>query len=285
MAFTIPVVLVHGAWHGSWCWSLVTEQLAARGVASVAVDLDGHGLKSRSPRSRWGRPFISGEFAVEPSPVAEITASSAAATLVEQVRRIGQGRPCLVVAHSMGGTVATAAAEQAPELFAELMYVAAFAPVNGQPTVQYTLMPQNTGEQVACGLSTDPALVGALRYDTGDSERRAAIRNAFYNEDVDEVIAEAAVSLLSADAPAGVFGETITVTAGRYGSIPHSYVVCTRDNAVRPELQRLIVKEIDSISARPTTVTTLDSSHSPFFSQPAALADIICSAHAALPGA
>jgi pimeloyl-ACP methyl ester carboxylesterase len=52
-----PVVLVHGFWHGPWCWSLVTEELAARGIPSVAVDLDGHGLKSRSPSSRWERPF------------------------------------------------------------------------------------------------------------------------------------------------------------------------------------------------------------------------------------
>src|SRR3954469_20951135 len=160
MQSTTPVVLVHGFWHGSWCWSPVSEQLASRGVASVAVDLDGHGLKSRSPRSRWQRPFDSVAFATEPSPVAGITASSAAASLVEQIRRIGNGRPCVVVAHSMGGTVATAAAEQAPELFAELMYVTAFAPVSGLPAAHYVTVPENAGELVASGLSADPAVVG-----------------------------------------------------------------------------------------------------------------------------
>ncbi|MET7680394.1 alpha/beta hydrolase [Streptomyces sp. NPDC005423] len=276
-----PVVLVHGFWHGSWCWSPVTEQLAARGVAAVAVDLDGHGLKSRSPGSRWGRPFVSAEFAVEPSPVAGVTASSAAASLVEQVRRIGNGRPCLVVAHSMGGVVATAAAELAPELFAGLMYVSAFAPVNGMPAGQYTFLPESAGEQVASNLAADPASVGALRYDTGDSLRRAAIRSTFYNDDVDEATAEAAISLLTADAPAGIAGESFTVTAERYGSVPHSYVICTRDNAVRPALQRLIVGEIDAVSARPTAVVELDSSHSPFLSQPSVLADLITSTHEA----
>ncbi|CDR13767.1 alpha/beta hydrolase [Streptomyces iranensis] len=282
MEATTPVVLVHGFWHGSWCWSLVGEQLASRGVASVAVDLDGHGLKSRSPRSRWGRPFDAEAFAVEPSPVAGITASSAAASLVEQVRRIGSGRPCLVVAHSMGGTVATAAAEQAPELFAELMYVTAFAPVSGAPTAQYLRMPENAGEMVASGLSADPASVGALRYDTGDSDRRAVIRETFYNDVTDEVTAEAAISLLTTDAPAGVPSEPITVTAERYGSIPHSYVVCTRDNAIRPTLQRLMIREIDAISAQPTTVVEMDSSHSPFLSRPTALADVIHVAHRAI---
>ncbi|WP_316742240.1 alpha/beta hydrolase [Streptomyces sp. MK7] len=277
-----PVVLVHGFWHGSWCWGLVSEQLAARGVASVAVDLDGHGLKSRSPRARWRRPFDSGAFAAEPSPVSGITASSAAASLVEQVRRIGHGRPCLVVAHSMGGTVATAAAEQAPELFGEIMYVAAFAPVGGLPTAQYISMPENAGELVASGLSADPAAVGALRYDTGDTDRRAAIREAFYNDDIDGPTAEAAISLLTPDAPAGIALEPITVTAERYGSIPHSYVVCTRDNAIRPKLQRLMVREIDAVSARPTTVVEIDSSHSPFLSQPTRLADVIQVAHTAI---
>ncbi|MGW1527008.1 alpha/beta fold hydrolase [Streptomyces sp. NPDC001588] len=281
MQAATPVVLVHGFWHGSWCWSLVSEQLASRGVASVAVDLDGHGLKSRSPRSRWRRPFDPGAFAVEPSPVAGITASSAAASLVEQVRRVGHGWPCLVVAHSMGGTVATAAAEQAPELFAELMYLAAFAPVGGMPTAHYIGLPANAGELVANGLSADPASVGALRFDTGDSDRWAAIREAFYNDDIDRPTVEAAISMLTPDAPAGIASEPVTVTAERYGAVPHSYVVCARDNAIRPALQRLMIGEIDAISAEPTTVVEFDSSHSPFLSQPAALAEVIQAAHMA----
>ncbi|MGW7255869.1 alpha/beta fold hydrolase [Streptomyces sp. NPDC054834] len=134
---------------------------------------------------------------------------------------------------------------------------------------------------VASGLSADPGSVGALRYDTGDNDRRVAIREAFYNDDIEEATAEAALSLLTADAPAGVAFEPITVTAERYGSIPHTYVVCARDNAIRPRLQRLMVREIDAISAQPTTVVEIDSSHSPFLSQPSTLADVIQVAHSA----
>jgi pimeloyl-ACP methyl ester carboxylesterase len=68
------VILVHGFWHGSWCWSLVAEQLAASGIPSVAVDLDGHGLTSRSPASRWRRPFDPAAIAGEPSGTSAITA-------------------------------------------------------------------------------------------------------------------------------------------------------------------------------------------------------------------
>ena len=74
----------------------------------MPVDLEGHGLKNRSPISRWSRPFDPAAYAAEPSGVAGITASSAAVTLVRQIRMIGGGDPCVVVGHSMGGTVATA---------------------------------------------------------------------------------------------------------------------------------------------------------------------------------
>ncbi|WTO18413.1 hypothetical protein OHN99_33430 [Streptomyces jietaisiensis] len=76
--------------------------------------------------------------------------------------------------------------------------------------------------------------------------------------------------------------EPIEVTTGRYGSIPHSYLVRARDNAVRPALQRLMVREIDAVSARPTGVVEIDSSHSPFLSPPATLAEVIEAAHTAL---
>ena len=246
------VTLVHGFWHGSWCWSLVTDQLAGRGVQSVAVDMDGHGLKSRYPRSRWGRPFDPAAFAVEPSPVAGVTASSAAETLVGQLKVIGGGEPCVVVAHSMGGVVATAAAELAPELFAHLVYVAAFAPVRGLPAGAYIASPENEGSLIPDLLRADPAVTGALRIDAGDRGCHDSIRAAFYG-DVDEVTAAAAIALLSTDAPAGAPAEAFTVTDGRYGAVPHTYVTCTRDNTVPIALQRRFITEIDAVSQAPTT--------------------------------
>ena len=37
------VVLVHGAWHGAWCWEPAIAALAAAGVTALAIDLPGHG--------------------------------------------------------------------------------------------------------------------------------------------------------------------------------------------------------------------------------------------------
>ena len=271
------VILVHGFWHGSWCWSLVAEQLTRRGVQSVAVDMDGHGLKSQSPRSRWARPFDPAAFAAEPSPVTGVTASSAAETLVGQLTAIGGGEACVVVAHSMGGVVATAAAELAPELFAHLVYVTAFAPVSGLPAGAYIASPENDGSMVPGLLSADPAVIGALRIDTGDRGRHPAIREAFYG-DVDEDTATAAIALLGPDAPAGVPAQSFPVTRGRYGAIPHTYVTCAKDNTIPIPLQRRFITEINAISRTPTTVVELDRSHSPFLSRPAPLAAAIAEA-------
>jgi pimeloyl-ACP methyl ester carboxylesterase len=245
-------------------------------LRSVAVDLDGHGLKARPPRSKWDRPWDAEAFATEPSRVAEVTALSAAATLAKQIRRIGGGRPCLVVAHSMGGAVATAAAEAAPELFAGLVYVCAYAPVSGLPAAAYETSPENAGEMTHELLGADPSKIGGARIDTGDVSRHDLIRETFYN-DLDVDTATAAISLLSTDGPVGLATTAFKVTKARYGAIPHAYVMSTRDNVVRNTLQHRLVKEIDAVSARPTVVTELDSSHSPFLSQPAALAEFIAS--------
>ena len=39
MSEPATVVLVHGAWHGAWCWEKVVPLLEAAGVPAVAVDL------------------------------------------------------------------------------------------------------------------------------------------------------------------------------------------------------------------------------------------------------
>lgn len=238
------VILVHGFWHGTWCWSPVTARLAALGVPSVAVDLEGHGLRAK----RAGNPVD---------------------TLIEDIRLIGGGEPCVVVAHSMAGAVATIAAEREPALFEHLMFVAAFAPVTG-PVIDYFMSPENAGEMVNRLLSGDPAETGVMRV-AADPEQ---IRETFYH-DVDPDISDAAMGLLTADAPAAITVADPAVTRYRFGRVPHSYVVCAKDNTVPAALQRRFVRDLDEVSAAPTTVVELDSAHSPFLSHPDELAAAI----------
>jgi pimeloyl-ACP methyl ester carboxylesterase len=270
------VILLHGAWHGAWCWTPITARLAARGIPSVAVDLEGHGLLARSPEARWTRPFDPAAFATEPSPLASITASSAAELLIEQIRTIGGGEPCVVVAHSMGGVVATAAAERAPELFDHLVYVAAMAPVSGRPTAGYFALPENATSRMAPIFAADPSVVGALRVDGGDRSVHPHLRDAFCNG-IDPATADAAIALLTTDFPMGIAAEVLPMTSSRYGVVPHSYVLCERDHSIPADLQRLLIREIDAASAAPTKVFELDAPHSPFLSHPDELAEAIAS--------
>lgn len=48
-------VLLPGFWHGTWCWSQVTPELARLQIPAVAVDLQGQGLQGSSPSARWSR--------------------------------------------------------------------------------------------------------------------------------------------------------------------------------------------------------------------------------------
>ncbi|MEU7873119.1 hypothetical protein [Dactylosporangium sp. NPDC049140] len=64
----------------------------------------------------------------------------------------------------------------------------------------------------------------------------------------------------------GIPGEAFPVTRERFGSVPRSCVVCTRDNAIRPALQHRFVREIDAVSMSQTKVFELEASHLPFLS-------------------
>jgi alpha-beta hydrolase superfamily lysophospholipase len=81
-----PVLLVHGAWHGAWCWEWhMLPWLAQHGHDTYALDLRGHG-RSANPRS------------LRRTSLADYVEDVAAA-----VARIG--RPPVIVGHSMGGLV------------------------------------------------------------------------------------------------------------------------------------------------------------------------------------
>jgi hypothetical protein len=60
--------------------------------------------------------------------------------------------------------------------------------------------------------------------------------------------------------PISISTTPLTLTDERYGSVPRWYIECTHDNAVRINLQRLMVKKT------PCKVITMECGHSPFFS-------------------
>jgi pimeloyl-ACP methyl ester carboxylesterase len=49
---THTVVLVHGAWHGAWCWDKVVAGLSAQRVPTIAVELPFDGIESDAAEAR-----------------------------------------------------------------------------------------------------------------------------------------------------------------------------------------------------------------------------------------
>jgi pimeloyl-ACP methyl ester carboxylesterase len=242
-----PLLFVHGFWHGSWCWSEVIARVAGAGRPALAVDMAGHGLRARRPECLTRRPFAPERLATEASPVADVGLDQAGDLLVSQIRQLGRGGPVAVVAHSMGGTVLTRAVQQAPELVAHAVYLTAFMPASDVPAIAYLQMPENAGEPVAPLYRADPAAIGAVRLDlaSDDAGYRQQLRDAFFG-DVAPAVADAAIGLLTPDAPAGIALGATRLTSVGWGSVPRTYVTCARDMAIRPALQQRFIADADA---------------------------------------
>ena len=105
-------VLVHGGWHGSWHWDGVAERLRAGGLEVFAPTLKGLA-----------------ERADEATPATDL---SAHVTDVVGVIDENDLYDVVLVGHSYGGMVVTGAAHERPDRIAEIVYLDAFVPEDGE---------------------------------------------------------------------------------------------------------------------------------------------------------
>ena len=97
--------LVHGAWHGGWCWERLAPELEARGGRVVAPDL----------------------------PCEDVDAGvSAYADVVDAA--LGEADDVVLVGHSLGGVTIPVVAARRP--VRGLVYLCAFVPTPGEPIMQ-----------------------------------------------------------------------------------------------------------------------------------------------------
>src|SRR5262245_54633440 len=87
-------LLIHGAWHGGWCWEKVAPRLREAGHMAPAPTLAGQTLEDWTDQ------------------VCEILAA--------------QSQPVVLVGHSRGGIVISRAAERLPGKIQTLVYLNAF---------------------------------------------------------------------------------------------------------------------------------------------------------------
>jgi pimeloyl-ACP methyl ester carboxylesterase len=257
-------VLVHGAWHNSAHWQPVARELNELGAHTLCVDLPGHGSKA-PPRDRSRENS-------ERSKVAGITIEEAARDLLSTLRSLTGSRP-VVVGHSIGGVIITRAAELEPGLIEHLVYVSGHIPLRYKSAGAYANLPQwrtGFGENL---FRDDPAVTGVVRIDPeGPDGYLEALRAAYYN-DVSFDAFVPFVRALTADLPLDFWIGEIEATATRWGSIPRSYVRCLLDHALSPAIQTIMLEDADALTpTNRATVLDMNASHSPFASQPTALA-------------
>jgi len=111
-------VLVHGAWHGGWCWRRVSDLLEAKGHKVFTPTLTGLG-----DRSHLLQPGI--DLSTHVTDVVN---------LIKWERLSG----IVLCGHSYGGMVISGVAEQAADKIASLVFLDAFVPDNGDAVVDLT---------------------------------------------------------------------------------------------------------------------------------------------------
>lgn len=226
-------VLVHGSFHGAWCWSRVAELLVAAGHTVTAIDLPGHGA--------------------DRSPLAAQTLDTYVACVSGAID--AHAEPVVLVGHSMGGVVVTQTAERRPEKVRALAYVCAFLPRDGQSLLD--LARTDDESLLVKNLVIDEA--AGLHWVLEDAQR-----DVFYHDCPDEDAARA--KRLVVREPLAPVSTPVRISEAAFGRIPRTYVECLDDRAMGPALQRRMV------GATPCRVVSMRSGHSPFFSAPSALA-------------
>jgi pimeloyl-ACP methyl ester carboxylesterase len=271
-------VLVHGGWHNHSTWDRVTPILEANGFAALTLDLPGAGVNTIAPTSLARRPFDPAAFAAEPSPIAGVTQEArtqAVVALVRQAALLGDGKVVLV-GHSAGGMTISAVAEQIPDRLAAVVYLAGFMVPRGMPLLAM-LQHESLSSALSPGLFVgDPVAIGATRINprSTDEAYRSLLKAAFYADAPDADFAQAASQLHCDEPNVGALAAS-EITPGRFGAVPRHYIRCTQDRAVPLTGQDHMIASVDAAIGGRTTPHSLESSHSPFLSQPAALSKIL----------
>lgn len=105
-------VLVHGAWHGSWCWKRVRKALQAQGHDVFTPTLTGVG-----ERAHLLSPQVNLETHIDD---------------VVSLIRWEELSDVILCGHSYGGVVVSGVADRVPEQIAALIYLDAFVLEDGR---------------------------------------------------------------------------------------------------------------------------------------------------------
>jgi pimeloyl-ACP methyl ester carboxylesterase len=235
---TPTFILVHGAWHGAWCWHKLVAHLEASGARVIAPDLPAMGADA--------------------TPAENITLESWARFVAD----IAEREPgCVLVGHSRAGVLISRAAELVPGSIARLVYLSAYLLRAGESVAAEAR--RDVGSLIA------PNMI-ASRSGITCALRPGVLREAFYGACSDEDFAFAVAR--QSPEPLKPLATPLRISAQCFGSVPRAFIETARDRAVTLDAQRRMQT---SLPCDP--VFTLDTDHSSFLSQPEELARILIS--------
>lgn len=149
-------VLVHGAWHGGWCWRDVAAKLRAEGHEVFTPTMTGVGE----------RAHLIGPGVGLNTHIQDIVS-------VLQVENLTDAVLC---GHSYGGMVITGVADREAARIRSLVYLDAFVPENGQGV--FDIMPPERRAQLSAGATEKNgakvlAPVSAANFGVKDAKKAA----------------------------------------------------------------------------------------------------------------
>ena len=140
-------VLLHGAWHGAWCWQRVAEPLRAAGHAVYTPTQTGLGERAH---------LLSAAITLE--------------TFIQDLLEVLDGEDLhdvILVGHSFGGIGITGAADRVPSRIRHLVYLDALVLESGQSP--FSMVPPEVAEarrklawETSAGLSIPPPTADAF---------------------------------------------------------------------------------------------------------------------------
>jgi pimeloyl-ACP methyl ester carboxylesterase len=230
-------LLIHGAWHGAWCWDTLAASLRGAGHEVRAIDLPGMGD--------------------DHTPLNKVTMQAWTGRVVTELA--GFATPAVLVGHSMGGMVITAAADAAPGRVSRLVYVCAFLPQDGESLLSLATRPEGATSL----LQQTPSADGLSVTVTPENARLA-----FYGKCSAADAARAAARLTPQ--PLQPVLAPLRLHDAQAARLPRVYVECTQDRAIPVELQRFMATR-----AAGARLESLPADHSPFLSMPARLLPLL----------
>ena len=236
------IVLVHGALGNSTVWpEAFIAGLKARGHTVEVLDLPAQGQDT--------------------TPKEAVTMDMYAAKVVDQLK--SRPEPAVLIGHSMGGVVVTQAADDFVSGggdLAQVIYLTAFLPRDGQSLMDLTSMPEGEGDSVQANLQVS----GEPPIGTFPAE---AAPGALFNETPMEMLATMPATAVESQ-PIIPFTNPVHITDDR--PLTRRYIFAMNDRAIPLPLQKKMA------AATPVVETAeLDSDHMPFYSRQAQLIDII----------